>query len=93
MFQENRVSPDFVIEQVIRNPISQYIESNDLFPYNMLGFRQGLSTQDAMLMIKHQIIDRHTKDVGAILALDITKAFDTVSQKVSPAGHITDEPG
>lgn len=70
-----------VIEHVIHNRISQYIESNDMFPYNMLGFRQGLSTQDAMLMIKHQIIDRHTKDVGAILALDLTKAFDTVSHK------------
>ncbi|XP_077548437.1 uncharacterized protein LOC144161686 [Haemaphysalis longicornis] len=47
----------------------------------MLGFRAGLSTQDAMLLLRHEIIDRTTKrsgDTAAILGLDLLGAFDNV---------------
>lgn len=67
-------------EHVINNRVSKHI-----FPYNMIGFRHSLSTQDAMKMIKCQIIDRNTRDVRAILGLDLEKAFDNVSH-----AHILD---
>lgn len=67
-----------VAEHAVHNRISRYIERNDLFPYNMVGFRPSLSTQDVMLLLKTQIIDFPSKDVKGVLALDLTKAFDTV---------------
>ncbi|XP_037563083.1 uncharacterized protein LOC119442322 [Dermacentor silvarum] len=47
----------------------------------MIGLRAGLSTQDAMKMIKHHIIDgstRDTRDTRALLRLDLEKAFHNV---------------
>ncbi|XP_037577052.1 uncharacterized protein LOC119459315 [Dermacentor silvarum] len=51
----------------------------------MIGFRPSLSTQDAMKLIKYEIIDRNTRDVRTILGLDLEKAFDNVSH-----AHILD---
>lgn len=47
----------------------------------MAGFRPGLSTQYVMLLINRQIIDTETRDVWGILALDLAKAFDSISHK------------
>lgn len=48
----------------------------------MVGFRPRLSAQDAMLQLTHDILDplipAHTK---AVLALDLTKAFDRVEHR------------
>ncbi|XP_077531335.1 uncharacterized protein LOC144143457 [Haemaphysalis longicornis] len=44
----------------------------------MTGFRQGLCTQDAMLLLKRAIYDRRTSDTKAILGLDLQGAFDNV---------------
>ena len=68
-----------VAEHVIHNRISKHIEKKGLFPYNMVGFRPSLSTQDTMKLIKHQIIDVNTRDVRGILGLDLEKAFDNIS--------------
>ncbi|XP_077560416.1 protein YkfC-like [Haemaphysalis longicornis] len=51
----------------------------------MIGFRPSLSTQDAMKLIKYQIIDRDTRNVRAILGLYLENAFDSVSH-----AHILD---
>lgn len=67
-----------VVEHVVQNRIADYIEHNDLFPHYLIGFRPGLCTQDAMKIIKCQILDNHTRDTRAILGLDIKKAFDNV---------------
>lgn len=67
-----------VAEHAILNRVSGYIERKNLFPHNMVGFRPGLSTQEVMLMLRKQIFDSGTRDVRGILALDLTKAFDTV---------------
>ncbi|KAH6935488.1 hypothetical protein HPB50_006209 [Hyalomma asiaticum] len=41
-----------VAEHVIHNRVTEYIERNDLFRHNLIGYRQGLSTQDALLLIQ-----------------------------------------
>ncbi|KAG0436140.1 hypothetical protein HPB47_018122 [Ixodes persulcatus] len=74
-----------VAEHVIHNRISRHIEGKNLFPYNMIGFRASLSTQDAMKLLKHQIFNNNTRDVRAILALDLEKAFDNITH-----AHIQD---
>uniref|UniRef100_A0A6G5A9P4 Putative tick transposon n=1 Tax=Rhipicephalus microplus TaxID=6941 RepID=A0A6G5A9P4_RHIMP len=47
----------------------------------MIGFRCHLATQDAMLQIKHQIIDYPTRSTRAILGLDLKKAFDNAAHE------------
>ncbi|XP_037526471.1 uncharacterized protein LOC119403622 [Rhipicephalus sanguineus] len=64
-----------VAEHAILNRLSRYLEDNDVYPHHMIGFRPGLSTQDAMKLIKNQIIDRNTRDTRAILGLDLEKPF------------------
>ncbi|XP_075732659.1 uncharacterized protein LOC142775204 [Rhipicephalus microplus] len=44
----------------------------------MIGFRRHLSTQDALLQLKHQIIENPGCSTRAILGLDLKKAFDNV---------------
>lgn len=75
-----------VAEHVIHNRIAEHIEANSLFRHNLIGFRKSLSTQDAMLLIRSAVIDNKSRDVKGILALDITKAFDTVRHE-----HILNE--
>lgn len=47
----------------------------------MIGFRAGLSTQVAMKLIRHQIIDSNSRDLKAILGLDLERAFDNLSHE------------
>lgn len=68
-----------VAEHAIHNRISRHIEHEELFPYNIVGFRPSLSAQDVMLLLKTQVIDNRSRDVRGILALDLSKAFDTVA--------------
>ncbi|XP_037529276.1 uncharacterized protein LOC119406614 [Rhipicephalus sanguineus] len=63
-------------EHVVLIRISRYLEDNSVYSHNMIGFRAGLPTQDAMKLIKHQIIDLHIRDTMAFLGLDLEKAFD-----------------
>ncbi|XP_037518363.1 uncharacterized protein LOC119395147 [Rhipicephalus sanguineus] len=65
-----------VAEHVVLNRLRRYLEDNNVYTHNIIGFRAGLSTQDAMKMIKHQIIDHNTRDTRALLGLDLEKAFD-----------------
>lgn len=68
-----------LLEHVIHNRLSAYLEEHSLFPPNLIGFRPGLSTQDALLQIHHDIIQHPpARDYAAILALDLHKAFDHV---------------
>ena len=68
-----------LFEHVVLARLIQHMAENDLYPHSMVGFRPYLSTQDAMLQITHDIFDPlipgHTK---AVLALDLSKAFDRV---------------
>ncbi|XP_037502180.1 uncharacterized protein LOC119376425 [Rhipicephalus sanguineus] len=61
------------------NLLTVHLESNECYTHNMIGFRSGLSTQDAMKLIKHQAIDSGSADTKAILGLDLEKAFDNIS--------------
>nr|XP_050028438.1 uncharacterized protein LOC126524126 [Dermacentor andersoni]XP_054923183.1 uncharacterized protein LOC129383022 [Dermacentor andersoni] len=64
-----------VAENAQLNRLKVRIETSDMYTHNMIGFRAGISTQDAMNLIKHQIIDLSTGDTRAIAGLDLQKAF------------------
>ncbi|XP_077564672.1 uncharacterized protein LOC144180160 [Haemaphysalis longicornis] len=62
--------------------LTSYLEDNGYIPDTMFGFRQHLSTQDILLLLKEDIIDRldrHHK--SCILALDVKGAFDNVKHE------------
>lgn len=69
-----------VLEHVLLTRWQSYLEDEGLYPDTMLGFRARLSTQDAMLLIKHEVIDQPTRsmDNRAVLGLDLQSAFDRV---------------
>lgn len=67
-----------LLEHVLLNRWQRYLEEEHLYPDTMLGYRAKLCTQDAMLLLKHEVIDNTTKDNVAVLGLDLQGAFDNV---------------
>ncbi|XP_075538142.1 uncharacterized protein LOC142572725 isoform X1 [Dermacentor variabilis] len=71
-----------LLKHVALNRLNQHMHDHNLYPHSMVGFRPGLSAQDAMLQLMHDIFDplipAHTK---AILALYLSKAFDCVEHQ------------
>lgn len=67
-----------VLEHVLMNRWQRYLEESELYPNSIIGFRNKLGTQDAMILLKNEIIDdmTATKDNRAILGLDLQSAFD-----------------
>lgn len=62
------------------------MEENDLFPYTMFVLRAKLSTQDALLQLKEEVLKNvTTKGEQIVMALDIKGAFD-VSRKAILTG-------
>ncbi|XP_077547903.1 uncharacterized protein LOC144160455 [Haemaphysalis longicornis] len=59
----------------------RYLEDSRLYPNTVIGFRNKLGTQDAMIQLKNEILDdtTNTQDNRAILGLDLQSAFDKVS--------------
>ncbi|KAM7297981.1 hypothetical protein ISCGN_023132 [Ixodes scapularis] len=71
-----------LLEHMVQNRLSPYIEDNGHFPTTMYGFRPHLSTQDVLLQLKEEIIDRLTSThKRCIVALDIKGAFDNISHQ------------
>lgn len=61
-----------VAEHVALNRVGRYLKDNDCLPHHMIGFRSELSNQDAMLLLKHQILDGgNNRDTRAILGLNL----------------------
>lgn len=69
-----------VMEHVILTRLTNHINRTEALPHSVIGFRPKLSTQDILLQLFHDIISQPPKlDSAAILAIDLTKAFDRVS--------------
>ncbi|KAM7301961.1 uncharacterized protein ISCGN_017478 [Ixodes scapularis] len=69
-----------LMETMVRDRLSPYMEAKGLFADSMFGFRPHMSAQDVLLQIHRDIIQptvmRHNDKV--ILALDLKGAFDNV---------------
>lgn len=73
-----------LLEHMVLNRINDHMEDNQLYPQSMVGFRAGLSTQDVMLQLQHQIVnteDKASTDGRVVVALDLTKAFDRLKHE------------
>ncbi|KAM7284606.1 uncharacterized protein ISCGN_001700 [Ixodes scapularis] len=69
-----------LMETMVRDRLSPYMEAKGLFADSIFGFRPHMSAQDVLLQIHRDIIQptvmRHNDKV--ILALDLKGAFDNV---------------
>lgn len=73
-----------LLEHMILNRINDHMEDNQLYLHSMVGFRAGLSTQDVMLQLEHQIVnteDKASMDGRVTVALDLTKAFERLKHE------------
>lgn len=69
-----------VLELVVANEWQDDIKGENLYPNYMIGFSRKLSTQDAMLQLKEEVLDEAgTGENRAILGLDLHSAFDKSS--------------
>lgn len=69
-------------ERVVQTRLQNYIEKENLFPATMIGFRSGLSTQDAFLLLKEEVMSCVPRGgEHLVLALDLKGAFDNVSHE------------
>lgn len=68
---------------MIHDRLTSHLEDNEHFPDTMFGSRQLLSTQDILLLLKEDLVDRLSKNTSksTILAIDVKSAFDNVSHK------------
>lgn len=69
-----------VLELLVTNRISTYLENTGFFNEAQAGFRRGKSTSDHLLDIMDGTKEAWSNDkLKVIITLDISKAFDTVS--------------
>lgn len=69
-----------LMETMVRERLSAYLEARRTFADTMFGFRPHLSAQDVLLQLQHDIIEPTTMrhNDKAVLALDLRGAFDNV---------------
>ena len=71
-----------IFERVLAKRINRFLDVNKLLPSFQFGFRKGLSTSDALLLVTHSI--QASLDAGhetRMISLDFSSAFDRVNHK------------
>ena len=72
-----------VIERMIEGQLRNHLIKFDSLPLNQSGFRPGHSCGTALLNITDDIIQElDKKNVGALILLDYTKAFDMINHDI-----------
>lgn len=72
-----------ILEKIIANQLSRYLEINHLISDSQHGFRPKLSTETALLKISDKIYDNiDKKKISLLILLDLSKAFDSVNHNI-----------
>lgn len=68
-----------ILEKVVKSQLLEYLEANNLLSPSQYGFRQNMSTQDALADVGSEIsngLHNNNKVIG--IFIDLTKAFDSI---------------
>ena len=69
-----------VLEKVVSQKLTNYLESNELLSINQYGFRKGHSTSHPLLHFTKKIFDSLSQNkLSMSVFIDLKKAFDTVN--------------
>ena len=72
-----------ILEKIVANQLTEYLETNNLLSETQHGFRPKLSTETALLKISDKIYNNiDNKRISLLLLLDLSKAFDSVSHDI-----------
>lgn len=67
------------MERMVLQRLQNHLEEMNIIPFNIIGFRQHLSTQDALLALHEEVTaEPSSAQLKAILAVDLKKAFDYI---------------
>ena len=70
-------------ERFVSQQLMRYAELTDMMESFQSAYRQGYSTETALLQVKTDILDAiDRKEVTCLVMLDLSTAFDTVSHKL-----------
>ena len=72
-----------ILEKIVANQLTEYLETNNLISNSQHGFRPRLSTQTALLKVTDKIFDNiDKKKISLLLLIDLSKAFDSVNHNI-----------
>ena len=61
------------------NRLIEYLNGNNILNPQQFGFRKGLSTENAVLKLTHEILNALKKAMVGSIFFDLAKAFDSVN--------------
>lgn len=73
-----------LMEAMVRDRLSEYLEARHTFADTMYGFRPHRSAQDILLQLHRDVVEpvEHPSDDKVVLALDLKGAFDNVTHDI-----------
>jgi hypothetical protein len=72
-----------ILEKIVKIRLINFFDKNSFFSNNQFGFRQGLSTESALITFMESTYSLiNSGKLCSALFIDITKAFDTVDHKI-----------
>lgn len=72
-----------LFEKIMKDRILSFLNKNNFLCYQQFGFREGKSTEDAILKLCSEICDGFNNNNSPIaLFIDMTKAFDMVNHTI-----------
>ena len=72
-----------VLEKIVANQLTEFLEKNRLIAESQHGFRPKLSTETALLKMSDRIYKNiDNRKISLLLLLDLSKAFDSVNHAI-----------
>ena len=72
-----------LLERVVAQQLTDYLDRHSLLPPLQSGFRPGHSTETAVLRVISDVLEAIDRgDVAALVLLDLSAAFDTVDHNI-----------
>ena len=72
-----------ILEKIVYKRLYNFLEKNDILTHNQFGFRQGHSTELAIIQLCNRIIESFVNKKHTIgVFMDLSKAFDTIDHSI-----------